>query len=84
MNPYTGAELSARLKAWHDAMVSHERLLRVKSAEDECDEECPHAEARELWTAALAVLGERAYELTFLRAKAEQGSRIAQQTGAER
>ena len=62
--------LSIRLSAWHDAMVAHERLLRVSPTRDICGDECPHAEAAGLWSEALATLGERAGELTFLQARA--------------
>jgi hypothetical protein len=64
------AALSVRLAAWHDAMVTHERRLRTGQTTDACDDECPHAEARTLWTEALATLGPRASELTFLRSRA--------------
>jgi len=84
MNPYTmlssgldtheAAVLSARLSAWHDAMVAHERRLRVGATTDACDDECPHAEARVLWAEAVAVFGARAHELAFLRSRG-QGSR---------
>ncbi len=80
MNPYAmlgsrvgtteAASLSARLTAWHDAMVAHERRLRTRTTGDPCDEECPHAEARALWSEALAAFGSRAGELTFLRSRA--------------
>lgn len=60
--------LSARLSAWHDAMVLHERRLRLSGAT--CHDECPHADARMLWAEALATFGERAHELTFLRSRA--------------
>jgi hypothetical protein len=80
MNPYSmlgsgdgagvAASLSARLASWHDAMVAHERRLRAGRGADVCDEECPHADARILWVEALAVFGERAHELTFLRSRA--------------
>ena len=80
MNPYVtlgsgigtteAASLSVRLTAWHDAMVAHERRLRSGRAGDICDEECPHVEARALWTEALATFGERASELTFLHSRA--------------
>jgi hypothetical protein len=62
--------LSARLAAWHDAMVAHERKIRAGRADAECDEECPHSEARTLWIEALEVFGDRAEELTFLRSRA--------------
>ena len=61
--------LGARLAAWHDATVAHERRLRFGTS-DRCDEDCPHAEARSLWSEAVAVLGPRAHELTFLRSRA--------------
>ena len=64
------ASLCVRLTAWHDAMVAHERRLRTGRTTDACDDECPHAEARTLWTEALATLGPRASELTFLRSRA--------------
>lgn len=80
MNPYTmlssgvgtqeASDLGARLSAWHDAMVAHERRLRTAAA-DACDEECPHAEAPVLWSEALATFGPRAEELIFLRSRAQ-------------
>jgi len=79
MNPYamlasgsgdsTSPALAARLAAWHDAMVAHERRLRAGRTGDVCDEECPHVEARTLWAEALAAFGERAHELSFLRSR---------------
>jgi hypothetical protein len=63
------SELAERLVSWHDAMVTHERGRRAP-APAACDEECPHAEARELWAEAVAVLGEAAHDLTFLRSRA--------------
>jgi hypothetical protein len=80
MNPYAiadlgsgsayAASLRARLVAWHDAMVAHERRLRLEPAAALCDDECPHAEAHALWEEASAILGPRARELTFLRSRA--------------
>ena len=80
MNPYVllgsgigtseATSLSARLAAWHDAMVAHERRLRTGRTSDTCDDECPHVEARTLWAEALATFGARAGELTFLRSRA--------------
>jgi len=64
------ASLRARLVAWHDAMVTHERRLRSDPTADLCDDECPHVEATVLWTEASAMLGSRASELTFLRSRA--------------
>lgn len=68
------ASLCLRLSAWHDAMVAHERRLRTGRTTNSCDDECPHAEARTLWTEALATLGPQADELTFLRSRAIGGS----------
>ena len=68
------ASLCVRLTAWHDAMVAHERRLRASRASDGCDEECPHVEARALWTEALATLGPVASELRFLRSRATGAS----------
>ena len=80
MNPYgivgsgigtpEAASLRARLMAWHDAMVAHERRLRSGQTTDGCDDECPHVEARALWAEVSAVLGPRANDLTFLRSRA--------------
>jgi hypothetical protein len=80
MNPYAivssgigsaeAASLRARLMVWHDAMVAHDRRLRSGQTTDTCDDECPHVEARALWTEVSAVLGPRANELTFLRSRA--------------
>jgi hypothetical protein len=90
MNPYVragsgvgtskAAALTARLAAWHDAAVTHERRLRVGRPGEVCDDECPHAEARVLWSEAMATFGARAAELTFLRSRAGQ----AQQHGGAR
>ncbi len=68
--------LSARLSAWHDTMVAHERRLRAGTTADSCDDECAHAEARALWSEAVATFGTRAHELTFLRSRAH-GTRTA-------
>jgi len=80
MNPYAivssgigsveAASLRARLMAWHDAMVAHERRLRSDRTADACDDECPHVEARTLWAEVSAMLGPRASELAFLRSRA--------------
>ena len=79
MNPYamlasgsgdsTSSALAARLAAWHDAMVAHERRLRAGRTGDACDEDCPHVEAPTLWAEALAAFGERAQGLSFLRSR---------------
>lgn len=85
MNPYLilacglgtheATSLSTRLSAWHDAMVAHERRLHTGRTNDVCDEDCPHAEARVLWSEAKAILGPRARELTFLRSRANESGR---------
>lgn len=64
------SELAARLAAWHDAAVGHERRLRTGRTDDVCDDECPHAEAPALWIEAVAAYGERSQELSFLRSRA--------------
>ena len=87
MNPYTilssgagtneAADLSARLSAWHDTMVAHERRLRAGTTSDACDDDCAHAEARSLWAEAVATFGPRAEELAFLRSRAQARRRSA-------
>ena len=91
MNPYTilssglgmheATALSARLSEWHDAMVSHERRLRAGTTNEACDDECPHEEARALWSETVAAFGARAHELTFLRSRAEDTYRSVTTTG---
>lgn len=85
MTPYTivssgvgtpeAADLSARLSAWHDAMVAHERKLRSGATKDACHDECPHAEARALWSEAVATFGARAHDLVFLSSRAQNTRR---------
>lgn len=92
MNPYSmlgsgigtkdAASLRDRLTAWHDAMVAHERRLRTGRPGDACDDECPHAEARTLWSEAIETFGPRAHELAFLRSRALDESRRATRLGA--
>jgi hypothetical protein len=87
MNPYTmlsaglgtheAVALSARLSAWHDSMVAHERRHRAAATPDACDGECPHAEARRLWSDAVDLFGPRAQGLTFLRSRAQATRRSA-------
>jgi hypothetical protein len=94
MNPYAmlgsgigtneAASLSARLSAWHDAMVAHERRLRTGTGGDVCDDECPHAEARALWSEAVAAFGPRAEELAFLRSRATEVTVRAKRSSPER
>jgi hypothetical protein len=76
--------LGARLSAWHDAMVAHERRLRIGTMHDVCDDECPHAEARTLWSEAKAIFGRRARELRFLRSRANESIRRSRAAGAAR
>jgi hypothetical protein len=76
MNPYAliGATLGVagtepllrRLAEWHDAMVAHERAARYEP----CDDDCPHAQARQLWSEATAMFGRDARHLSFLRSRA--------------
>jgi hypothetical protein len=94
MSPYTilssgvgsreAADLSARLSAWHDAMVAHERRLRAGTTSDSCNEDCAHAEARALWADAVATFGARAAELTFLRSRAQDARRSMRGAGPAR
>lgn len=92
MSPYTSlgarvgtaaaASLCVRLTAWHDAMVAHERRLKTGRANDACDDDCPHTEARMLWTEALTTLNPAASELTFLRSRAKGVSRPSEDVAA--
>lgn len=76
INPYAliGATLGVagteplllRISQWHDAMVAHERAARYEP----CDNECPHAQARQLWIEASAMFGRDAHHLSFLRSRA--------------
>jgi hypothetical protein len=56
-----------RIADWHDAMVAHERAARYEP----CDNRCPHAQARQLWTEASAKFGRDALHLSFLRSRAK-------------
>jgi hypothetical protein len=58
--------LLRRIAEWHDVMVAHERAARYQP----CDDECPHAQARQLWTEASARFGRDAHHLSFLRSRA--------------
>jgi hypothetical protein len=51
-------------------MVAHDRKMRAGRADEMCDEDCPHADARALWSEAVEVFGNRAQDLTFLRSRA--------------
>lgn len=58
-------DLAQRLAAWHDSMVKHLRKASLRGAE--CEDDCPHVDARMLWAEALATFGDDAHRLTFLR-----------------
>ncbi len=77
LGTHEATALSARLSAWHDAMVAHERRLRAGTTSDACDDECPHADARGLWSEAVAAFGPRSQQLTFLRSRAQDTRRSA-------
>ena len=62
--------LANELRAWHDAMVAHQRTLaRLGGAGHVCADwdECAHGLARELWTRASDVFGADCQALQFLR-----------------
>jgi hypothetical protein len=61
--------LAAQLAGWHDRMVTHQRALAA-SIGRRCDDACPHAEAIELWRAAVDAFGGAADRLAFLKATA--------------
>jgi hypothetical protein len=84
LGAHDATALTARLSAWHDAMVAHERRLRAGTTSDACDDECPHAEAPALWLDAVAAFGARSQELTFLRSRAQAARRPAGGAGATR
>ena len=71
LGTHEATRLSARLSAWHDAMVAHERLLKAGATGHACDDDCAHAEARVLWSEAVATFGAPAQELRFLRSRAQ-------------
>ena len=58
--------LAARLSAWHDAMVAHQRPADTGRV-TRCDDDCPHAEARSLWREAVDLFGGYAEQMGFLR-----------------
>lgn len=58
--------LAARLSAWHDAMVAHQRPADTARVA-RCDDDCPHAEARLLWLEAVESFGEHTEQFVFLR-----------------
>ena len=58
--------LAARLSAWHDAMVAHQRPADTARL-TRCDDDCPHAEAESLWLEAVDLFGGYAEQMGFLR-----------------
>ena len=67
--------LAARLSAWHDAMVAHQRPADTERV-TRCDDDCPHAEARSLWHEAVDVFGESAAQMGFLRRHGAEAHRV--------
>src|SRR3954468_2062349 len=64
-------ELAHQLLAWHDAMVKHLRVVGSRTA-GRCADDCPHAEAGVLWTAAQDILGASSSQLQFLRSHGQR------------
>ena len=73
--------LAARVAAWHDAMVAHERGLGSRFGQ--CDEECPHEEARLLWPEAVDIFCDNASACEFLRFHGEAGPSFSSMTAVE-
>lgn len=63
-------DLAHDLADWHDAMVRHQRFQAALGASCAAVDDCPHAEARDLWRRARQVFGKAADELAFLRTSA--------------
>ena len=63
-------DLAEQLVRWHDAMVMH--LRSVKRRGVTCNGGYAHDQAHLLWIQALAVFGEAAARLTFLRTHGER------------
>jgi hypothetical protein len=72
------SQLAHQLVQWHDAMVKHLRVMNGRRRR--CPDECPHDEARTLWSAALNVFGEQAGQLGFLQ---KHGGSRSQREGPE-
>jgi hypothetical protein len=66
--------LATELRLWHDRMVAHQRAIATATAR-RCDDECPHAEAVELWRLAVASFGQAADRFVFLKATAAAAHR---------
>ena len=77
-------DLAQQLVRWHDAMVTHLRVMTQHGRR--CTDGCPHEEARGLWSAALDIFGSDASSLTFLQrhggARLHQGAPIASEVHA--
>jgi hypothetical protein len=58
--------LAARLSAWHDAMVAHQRPADTARVA-RCNDDCPHGDARRLWLEAVEIFGEHTKQFGFLR-----------------
>ncbi len=59
----SAVSLASRLREWHDLMVRHARLRRLRP----CEEECPCSLAPALWKEACATFGGNAQQLAFLK-----------------
>jgi hypothetical protein len=66
------ADLVDDLCLWHDRMVAHLRRHGAAAVRDACAcrdaEDCPRAQAVDLWRRAHRTFGSAAASLTFLRA----------------
>jgi hypothetical protein len=71
--------LAARLSAWHDAMVAHQRPADTARA-TRCDDDCPHAEAASLWREAVELFGHNAEQMVFLRRHGSPARRVPSYT----
>jgi hypothetical protein len=67
--------LAARLSAWHDAMVAHQRPADTTRI-TRCDDDCPHAEAKLLWLEAVDVFGDGAEQMGFLQRHGASAHRL--------
>jgi hypothetical protein len=63
-------DLAERIASWHDAMVTHERVIRASGEGCEELDPCPHVEADELWLQARTIFGTAADGFVFLRSRA--------------
>ena len=75
--------LGRQLAAWHDRMVTHQRVLLTTVGRG-CDDACPHADAVELWLEAVNRFGEAADRLTFLKGIANGTREPARRDATER